>query len=615
MPSSKSNKPAKNPLEPPVSEDLNPEEKQSLGVITVSPKVRRLVSSGKFALGLVIFVALVLRIAGMGWGLPNEQRFHSLHPDEPIVFSYSQTIDPVRLNFDPGFYNYGTLYLTMLRVASDMAEVYAGGDEIQTEQDVANYFRRGHLAGRWISVIFGALTAGLVVVALWGRTHPLGAYLGGMAMAFAPGHVIHSRFQTVDVVATFFVIAGLVWLVWRVGDIRSPQIEASSKAALWASLVSGALIGLSAGTKYSGIVAIAGVALILFFAYRRSAWRLIAFSALASLVAFLVSTPGAILNTSQFLQDVRFEMLHTSTGHGLVFAGTAPGFITQLANLVAGYGFLLLIFSIGGIVYALRERAYWTFGLLIFALITYILIGRAEVKFFRYAIPLIPVLTIMFGYWLGEIHRRQVKAYRLWVMLGIIAIGGIGGGGASYAIVATAWMQDTDPRDSAGAWLREEVGPTESVGLVKDPWFWSVTLYPQMAAGPGMASLEDRERWLQESSDPRAVLFAPMGFRSYEPWDPRLITELEPEWIAVTAFEIEGLDRLSRMSNPPEEYREVTERFIAFRDLLEARYEVPESARSNYLIEAGPSIHDLMYIRPQVWLWKKKGTSTNSLTR
>ena len=83
-------------------------------------------------LGLGVFVfALLVRLVGIGWGLPNDQRSFSLHPDEPVVFLYSQQIEPTKLDFTPGFYNTDA-YLTVLRVAR-MRTRTAGPADISNE--------------------------------------------------------------------------------------------------------------------------------------------------------------------------------------------------------------------------------------------------------------------------------------------------------------------------------------------------------------------------------------------------------------------------------------------------------------------------------------------------
>ena len=47
----------------------------------------------------------------------------------------------------------------------------------------------------------------------------------------------------------------------------------------------------------------------------------------ATVLAFLIATPGALLQTDAFMRDFKYEALQTSQGHGLTFVSTGPGFV------------------------------------------------------------------------------------------------------------------------------------------------------------------------------------------------------------------------------------------------------------------------------------------------
>ena len=47
-----------------------------------------------------------MRFLGISWGLPNELRNFSLHPDEQVNFLYAREIIPTQLKFTPGNYSY-----------------------------------------------------------------------------------------------------------------------------------------------------------------------------------------------------------------------------------------------------------------------------------------------------------------------------------------------------------------------------------------------------------------------------------------------------------------------------------------------------------------------------
>ena len=99
--------------------------------------------------------ALVIRLVGIDWGLPNNIRAFSLHPDEQVNLIYARQIEPLKFKFTPGFYNYGTLYLTLLRIVSDVVGTYAGGFD-QAGNLTPFGMGQVHLAGRILNSLFGA---------------------------------------------------------------------------------------------------------------------------------------------------------------------------------------------------------------------------------------------------------------------------------------------------------------------------------------------------------------------------------------------------------------------------------------------------------------------------
>jgi hypothetical protein len=52
---------------------------------------------------IIFFIALALRLIAIDWGLPSQKHQQSYHPDEPVVWMYSQAIQPTSLDFTPGF--------------------------------------------------------------------------------------------------------------------------------------------------------------------------------------------------------------------------------------------------------------------------------------------------------------------------------------------------------------------------------------------------------------------------------------------------------------------------------------------------------------------------------
>ena len=551
--------------------------------------------------GLVLFLgALVLRLMGIDWGLPSADRYTSLHPDEDLNLAVSQQINPAAGKFTTGFYNYPTLYLTVARVASMVSDGYAGGEEAKTPEAAALARGRRILAGRWISAIAGAGTAWVVFALLYRRVHDLAALAGGIAVAVAPGHIVHSRFQTVDVLGAFFVALALYWAARMLppGD-DLPDKKALNKYAVYCGLCA----GLAAGTKYTGAVALAGLLVpVVVLALRDKDWtaNILRFvvAGVVSGVTFLVTTPGALLEPEAFQRDLKFEMAHTAAGHGLVFAGTGSGFAYHLSNLFVGVGLLLTLLGAFGLIWGSVRKHAWIGILLAFGVVYYVIIGKAEVKFFRYVLPLVPVLAVGVGWVFDRFHTNPNPRWRTANLLPILGLAGIGGGGLYSATTWTNWMATPDPRDTLGKELKEKGG---SVGLVSDAWFYTPTLYPQVGVSRGVP-IEKRLEYQAAVTSPTILQYIPPDPNQRKPWDTRLIIELRPEKIVYSSFESDNLARLAALKEVPEEFRGQVADFNDFRQYLNGTYEKQEEWTEPYR----PSVEDLMYIRPTLWVWKRK---------
>lgn len=549
-------------------------------------------------LGLFVF-ALGLRCLGLGWGLPNARHNQSYHPDELVIFAYSQEIEPRSFDFDPGFYNYGTLYLTTLRVASDVVSGYMGGPDRDAPW---KYIGRVHRAGRFLSALAGAGTVVFVFLLLRRRTNLLGASLGAAAMAVAPGHVVHSRFQTVDVAATFFLAAALYFALEILVPPATEGEQVRKRSDVSLAVLSGVFAGLSAGTKYTGILALLALVTALWLA-RRPGWVQTALKGVgAAFATFVVGTPGVLLNTGKFLEDVKFEMLHTSTGHGLVFAGYPNGFVTHSLNIALGLGVIVAVLGMLGLGGAAFRKRPWAWALLAFALPYALLIGRAEVMFLRYTFPLVVVLAVGFGALAGWAHAKRGWATGA-VALAIIGLGGMDGGGARGAMVMTSWMLEVDPRDACAEYVQGLASAEPNlytVGIVSDPWFYTPSFYQDTGLPRAMPFLErDKFRWA--SFEPRVAQFLPENPEERFAWDARLVTETRPEVIVYSSFEWNDVARLKGRAGLAPEIQVQVDRAAEFHAALERDYVLDRV----FGVPTVP-IHDLQYIRPSLWVWKRK---------
>lgn len=541
---------------------------------------------------IIFVVAFGIRLLGMGWGLPNEMRHQSLHPDEPLnlgVWNYGQW-------FTPGFYNYGTLYFTTAKVAGEMGKSYGW---VPVGETAATWQTEGSLTltARVISSLAGAATIAIVFALLLSLSNLLGALVGGFAFLVAPAHVVHSRFATPDVFATMFIALGAL-LIWRLMTVSEDR---RVRVALWLGLV----IGFAAGTKYTGGLLILSAWLAAWSLDKVAFWRLGGAILGGTIVGFFVATPGAVLQFAEFTKDFLYELSHSAEGHGLVFANTPTGFAYHFVNLVTAFGLIALVLSLIGLALAVHKRERWALPFLLFCVAYYVLIGRAEVKFLRYVFPLLPFLAIGFGYLIGRLHEMG----RYWRIVNIFAILAVGFSvrAENGVVRLTALMMLEDPRDMAAKWINENAGD-QRVGYVNDPWFWSPPLFPDT----GLPGANNRLRAMFEEN-PRLVRYiAPDGSR--KEWDARLVTELRPDWITFSSFEFYDHDRVSQpdfvecFARLKESYDLVA---IAWGGVVISSDEgdaVDRDSIRQIIMRNYPLMHDMMYIQPTVCVLRSKAT-------
>jgi hypothetical protein len=271
-----------------------------------------------------------------------------------------------------------------------------------------------------------------------------------------------------------------------------------------------------------------------------------------------------------------------------------------------------------GLLRASYRKHAWAIGLIAFAVVYYALIGRAEVKFMRYVFPLVPVLAVGFG-WMMSRAALAVRAegnQRLLVAGGAIGLFGALGvaSTASLTTTYTGWMSDADPRESIAKEIKVVADDNTTVGLVQDPWFYSPSLYKNTAAGPWIeptpGAFEKRNEWMDAARRPRVLRYVPSAPEARIDWDKRLLTELKPDYVVFSSFEVGDLNRMNKLPSPPSEFKIQLGRAEEFMDTLQTEYEFWKVQWS----DGAMLPHDMAYIRPEIQVWKRKTSSTTQST-
>ncbi len=537
----------------------------------------------------IFVVALLIRVVGVRWGLPNEMRNFSLHPDEQVNLIYARQIIPTQLHFTPGFYNYGTLYLTILRVLSDIVLTYGGGLD-QAGNISPSAMAQIHLAGRLVNCLFGAGLASLTFALARRNISQVGSYIAAGIVVVAPALLVHSRFQTVDMLATLLAVAAVYACV--------RMIEPEAPAIKWA-ILGGIFTGLSAGTKYVGFVAILAVIAASIIAKNPKAAVV---GVVAAILAFIISTPGCILERDAFIRDFMFELNHSKAGHGVVFMATSPAFFYHIGNLSAGASILTLVLGLAGIGWLTVKKQTWGILLAIFFVTYYFAVSGGQIKFMRYVLPLIPILAVGVGYMIQKIQEAGKE--KAGVAIGLLVIGGIDRGGLVQGGALTAQMMLPDGRDVAGKYLIEKGDVT--VGLVDDPWFWSPTVNPDTDITRMIGPKNLIEMWTGWTK-PKVVRHLPPNPNERVEWDVKLVTEDKPDYISFSSFEYVPFKRMSELSTKSDLENLYASRYVEFMAALTKDYEVVLDNDPYHV----PMVEDMEYVHPHVLIWKRKTASAN----
>ncbi len=371
--------------------------------------------------GVVLVVALALRLWGIGYGLPWLFYFH----DEPQIVLRALRFGTGDLN--PHFFIWpGTLqlYLAFIAYAGLFLVGRVAGWWSGKAGFAAAYFADPtafYLLARLQSVAFGVWTVWLAFGlgrAGWGAPVGIAAALG---LAVNSLHAHYSHLAHPVTAMTAFVVLGL-WAALRVATDGT-----------WRHLVLGAFAtGLGVASQYhAGLLAVPiGVAVLYRIAGSGGAERLRwlvrgAGAGALAVVIFLAISPFVVLDHPTFRADLAWiteKAGGPSTGTGGPLSGL---WAFTLQCLIPGLGIPLLIATAVGAALALMIRTRADVLLLAFSAAYLLLASRAAVFNDRYAIPLaVPALLLAAraAVWTLERLRAPARTVAWAVPLVVLAL-------------------------------------------------------------------------------------------------------------------------------------------------------------------------------------------------
>jgi 4-amino-4-deoxy-L-arabinose transferase-like glycosyltransferase len=415
-------------------------------------------SSAKWCLFAITLLAIVIRVWGIGFGLP-----YLYHPDEPVGVRIAQRMFKVG-DLNPHFFHWPSLifYLNALAYApyyliGKLIGIFNSPADIPSPIVLAmgvgyTPMPTTWLLGRALTVAFGS--ASVILIYLVGRDlfNDLGVGLLAAAMlTIAPTPVINSRYVAPDTFATFFVLLSLLGAV-----------KVFRQGKPWHYILAGLGLGCTMSSKYNGAIVVLTLVIAHFLRCGLRGWKerrlYLAFT--ASLLSFLITTPFAVLDYEKFLTDLQFDIHHYSTGHAGM-EGQALSWYLDYAWKTEGPVVLL---AAGEILRGFISRSKRLILLSVFPLTYFLLISSAVVRNDRTLLLLLPSLFLLASSLLVSLFglvRTPRFSHR--VVVFIIT---------ACAVMVLVWpaLQTTrqtirlttvDSRQTARVWIEENL-PTDS---------------------------------------------------------------------------------------------------------------------------------------------------------
>jgi len=370
---------------------------------------------------LLLGGALLVRIIGLDWNLPQSM----LAPnefDEYYTVKIALRVLTGR-SFNPGSFMWPSLYFYI--------QAFAYGNysfwmlligSLQSLNDLT--IRQVYLVGRFTTVLFGVGNVLLVYLIAKRMYSKKVGLLAALFLSFSLLHIRYSRVIRPDIPMAFLVTLSFlfIYLIYEKGKTRDYVLAAI-------------FTGLSAGTKYTGIILI----VVIFLAHLLHTIdskkgvakifldkRLFLVAGLVVLTFFLATPYGLV----QFAKLQRTVVGWSSRGLSEITANQ-PAEVNSWVYYIAhslehSLGYPLAIFSLTAIAYGIFAHRKKDILLISFPVLYYFIIGSFTRHGDRYILPIVPFLAVIAAMFVMRIvprirFSRNKPGTRLNVVLAIAA--------------------------------------------------------------------------------------------------------------------------------------------------------------------------------------------------
>ncbi len=407
-----------------------------------------------YILFLIVAIGTFLRFYNLEGSLP-------FFAEEAIPWKTSWKFwgfDSGHFSFRPDFLNYPSLYFYIQWIGQALLYLYGRMTGVFSSlADMNAYYEADPTLfiyfGRSITCLFGI--ASLYVLYRLGRYffNPEVGLIASLFLALNTLHIAKCQTISVDVPLVFFILLAFI-PIWRIsieGKVRD-------------YILSGIVVGLASGTKYTGLFcSIAILGAHLYYHSGKPSGGMVKkllhpylwMSAGAVIITFILVSPYCVINFTEFLNSVEFERTRVSLGHfGQV--SSANSFFTYVFVIFPDVMSLpVAIVTAIGLIYGLWRFRQSSILLSLFPIIYFLIIGSWRFYAPHYFLPMVPLLYLFVTLVVIEISKVLLmkRAPLLWIPVFTVLLGFPVPGLMSY--YANAGIPDN--RMLAKNWITENI--------------------------------------------------------------------------------------------------------------------------------------------------------------